>query len=421
MTCLILFKNYHVSRVAMLTVLIAIFTYTLAYSQSAEYQSPSQSLAETPGVKLSKLISKTTGLQLSPVMSAGAMGAYEYYMTPQSERQRLSWHAGPIFWVPLLFISAIYIFNGTIGSHFPIVSKPISVIKSIEHKLTAVAISAPIIMSDIIRGFSGSAQKIPGQSGLMTPQYMLTGLFPLDSENIYYAIGFIAIGFSYIFVWLLSHALDTLVLISPVPLVDWAINIIKLFVLGLIALSALVNPWLGLVVSIVIVLFAWSISGWCFRLSVFGSVIAWDILTRRHHKSDYSNDNAVKAFLSRKLDNFPKRSYGALHKDATGLIIFSCRPWFIMPERSVKFPKGEYSIVKGFIYPSISLNLPEKDRLQNIAVLPPRYKNHEAVIGAMLGIQKVQESALVRGFVAAVQWIQETFLNARDVLADRIN
>ena len=51
--------------------------------------------------------------------------------------------------------------------------------------------------------------------------------------------------------------------------------------LGLVTVTATLNPWLGALLSVVVIVVAYLVAGWAFRLTVFGSVFCWDFLSGR--------------------------------------------------------------------------------------------------------------------------------------------
>jgi len=86
-------------------------------------------------------------------------------------------------------------------------------------------------------------------------------------------------------VWLAGHAINMLILISPFTSVDTALKGLRLSLLSLVAGSAAMNPYFGAGIALVVILAAWLLAGWSFRLTIFGSVYIWDFVTIRRKRS----------------------------------------------------------------------------------------------------------------------------------------
>jgi hypothetical protein len=146
--------------------------------------------------------------------------------------------------------------------------------------------------------------------------------------------------------------------------------------LGLLALSATINPWLGAALSLLVIIVAWLVAGWAFRLTCFGSVFCWDFLTlRRARFTPKENDN--KMFTGGNFPGVPPRTYGRLAQRATGGIEFYYRPWLVLAERSAVVPvdKSQLAVGKGLFFSSITAS--DRDTL---FLLPPRYHGHEDTV-----------------------------------------
>src|SRR5204863_9644978 len=96
--------------------------------------------------------------------------------------------------------------------------------------------------------------------------------------------------------------------------VDAALKAFRAAILVSVAGTSLANPWIGLVWALIVILFAWLIAGWSFRLSHFGMVFVWDFFTLR--RARFTPDKvANKMFLGRKINQVPARTYGKLSRD----------------------------------------------------------------------------------------------------------
>ena len=66
----------------------------------------------------------------------------------------------------------------------------------------------------------------------------------------------------FLVVWLASHAINILILISPFTTVDTALKTFRTSILGLVCITAWINPWVGAFFSLIVVIVAWLIAGW---------------------------------------------------------------------------------------------------------------------------------------------------------------
>jgi len=363
---------------------------------------------EMPGVALARTVSESTGLAISPLLTAGLWGAYNYFSAAPTQRNNLPWHSSLYFWVTTLAVGLLFAVNGLIGSWIPFLSKPMNAVETIEHKVTALFVGAPIIASKIGGDLTGVISQPLLSSFYQKQDIVMAGVSFEGSTILLYIVGFIFITVAFFVVWLFSQTINTLILLSPFPPIDWLMNIFKYGVLALILISSLINPYLGLAVSLVIILFCWYISAWCFRFMVFGTVFAWDILTIKHKRIS-DNDRKIKAFTSCILSGVPKRSYGNLSKNNLGGLVFTYRPWLIFSQRSVTPSFSDYIIEKGLLYPSVVLEIEEKGRYEKIFTLPPHYKTHEKYLCETLGTINILESKSIRGFKSAFQWFKDIF------------
>jgi hypothetical protein len=198
----------------------------------------------------------------------------------------------------------------------------------------------------------------------------------------------------FLVVWLASHAINILILISPFTTVDAALKALRVSVLGLVVTTAWINPWVGAFFSLLVIVFAWMIAGWAFRLMVLGSVFSWDFFTfRRHRFLPVANGNWM--FASRAIGEMPIRSYGRLMSDLSGRRTFEYRPWLLLQRKSLELPPGDYAVGEGFFYPEVMRV--EGEDTKTLFILPPRYKGHEADVAKACTISDIRDVGLRKG------------------------
>jgi hypothetical protein len=205
-------------------------------------------------------------------------------------------------------------------------------------------------------------------------------------------------------VWLASHAINVLILLSPWGGLDAALKAARTAVLGSLALIAALDPRLGAILSLVVILVAWLLSGWSFRLLVFGSVFAWDFITGKRKR--FTPQKETHAFTARKLEKVPIRTWGRLTQNDNGTLQFRYKPWLVRAERVLEVPAGKFAVGNALLYPSL-LRI-EGDRERSDFNFPPRYRTHEAELAKLYGID-VRDIGLIKGFKAAWRWLKELF------------
>jgi hypothetical protein len=350
--------------------------------------------AVAPGVELAQTISLITGVAISPLLGTGAVGAWKYFQaTTPGERANLPWFAQPWFWIPALLIVTACFLKDTVGMAVPkVLKKPFDAAEVIEHKISGliatgafVPLVAPVVhlpdtQSAVLAGTGFLAATDVSWLGnvIMVPLMMIT----------------------FFIVCVASSALNILILLSPFRLVDLALKSFRLFLLFTVTVTAFANPWLGAAWALVIIVLAWFIAGWSFRLSHFGLLFIWDLATqRRKHFAPDQNINRV--FLARKFNKVPARSYGTLLRDEQGNLVLKYRPWLILPKRTLTLPPGKYAVAKGLLYSEIVRV--EGDSLKSTILLPPRYRSHEEKLASVYGFTGIRDA----GARAALRWLMD--------------
>ena len=363
----------------------------LAKSSSDEAQ-----LAKTvPGAeKVAQTVSQMTGVAISPLMGVGAIGAWKYYHTPAEQRAKLPWYCDPLFWMPALLLVLVCFVKDTAGTYLPTaVKKPFDVCETVEHKISGLVATVAFVP------IAASVFHATGNTGASLGALGFAGI---DLHWLYNGIMVPVSMAAFFIVFLASNAINILILLSPFTIVDAGLKAFRTAILASVAASAWANPWIGAAWALIIILISYLIAGWSFRLSHFGLVFVWEIVTRR--KKRFSLDAKVNwMFLGRKINNVPARTYGNLSRDEKGNLVVNYRPWLVLAERSLTLPDGKYSVGKGLFYSEI-LQL-EGDSLRTAFLLPPRYRSHEEQLVGIYGFVDVRPT----GLRAAWAWIKSLF------------
>jgi hypothetical protein len=361
---------------------------TLVSAATAAENRSSKSTA--PGLEAAKTLSTVTGVAISPLLGVSAVGAYQWYQTPSEQRGKLHWYAQPYFWIPALLLVGFITAKDVLGTAAPTaLKKPFDVAEAVENKVSGMVAAGtfvPFMVTVFPTAADQTAQAL-NQAGFAA----ISGGDILNWLLVPFALAIFFI------VWLSSHAINILILISPFTTVDAALKSFRASILGLVTVTAWINPWVGAFFSLVVIVIAWFIAGWAFRLLILGTVYSWDFFTLRRHRF-LPSVNLNWMFAARAIGDVPIRTYGQLNTDATGKRTFEYRPWLVLPKRTLELPPGNYAIGRALFFPEV-LTVNGEDT-KSLFSLPPRYKGHEAELARAAGITDIREVGLLKGFKA---------------------
>ena len=349
--------------------------------------------APTPGVELAQTISMITGVAISPLVGVSAVGAWKYFKTPGPQRASLPWFAQPWFWLPALLLVTVVFAKDALGPVIPTaLKKPFDMAELFENKLSALVAAGafvPLVIS-VFPGTVGPDAAATGAPVLAAIDFASLGNLLLTP----FALAAFAI------VWLASHAINILIFISPFGTVDAGLKALRLFLLSTIAATAFVNPYVGAAWALLIILVCYFLAGWSFRMLGFGTVFAWDTLTRGR-KRYLPGLSKVRAFTSRTLQKVPIRTYGWLGRDEQGRLVFQYRPWLILRFKTIVLPACDLTVGRGFLNPT--LLAVEGDAAVSLFTFPPRCRSHEESLLRFCGAVAVRDVGL-RGIW---RWLKE--------------
>lgn len=380
-----------------LSLLIALcLCLVLPCAQAESKPSSGGSSYQHPGKQFAENISTLTGVAISPLLGASAYGCVTYLHTDKDKRANLPWFAQPMFFIPALILVAACFIKDSAGTALPTaLKKPLDVAETVEHKVSGLIATGAFVPVFIM--FTN-----PGGSGGGSASLGSMGFAGIDLGSIYNVLLIPISMIAFFFVFLASNAINILILLSPFTTVDAALKSFRLAILGTVAGTAWMNPWMGAAWALIIVLISYFIAGWSFRLSHFGLAFVWDVCTFRKYRF---KPDAVenKLFLWRKVNKVPARTYGKLKRDEKGNLVLTYRPWLVLPARTMTLPEGNYAVGKAVFWQS--LQRVEGDDSQNIILLPPRYRGHEEELVKIYGLTGVREAGLRRAW----KWLKELF------------
>lgn len=352
---------------------------------------PAPTADKSPGAGVASAITAVTGMAISPLLGTGAYGAYQYFTAKDdASRAALPWYAQWTFFVPALALVGACAAKDSLGAVLPPGwKKPLDVLETVENQATGLVAAGaivPLTMTSLSKMIvastpAGDAHALSTGGLAMLHLGAIDFTWLLNILTVPFGIAMFAI------VWMASHAINVLILLSPWGAIDAALKGARTALLGVLTLTATLNPWVGAALSIVLLIVAYFVAGWAFRLTTYGSIFCWDFFTlRRTRYKVQPVEN--KVFAGGNLPEVPVRTYGRLRKTETGLE-FTYRPWLVLPARTAAVTDNTLHVGKGLFFSSV---LTEKD--ETYFLLPPRYRGHEEELVQVYGMLGVKPAGL---------------------------
>lgn len=375
---------------------LAIVSVVLASSApAAETPAAARAPDHSPVSKITGTLTAVTGIAISPLLGTGAYGFYKYYFEAKTPEQKaaLPWYAQPsFFYLALLLVGGVAAKDafGTVVP--PGMKKPLDILETVENKasgLVAAGAVVPITVSSVTDWVSSAAasapQDLPSAGGLAMIQFA--------SADFAWLFNILAVPFSlavFALVWMASHAITVLILLSPWGAVDAVLKVARTSVLGLLTITAQFDPRVSAVLSLVVIAIAYFVAGWSFRLTVFGSMFCWDFFTGAKRRfTPKPAENWV--FSASRLKGVPVRTLGRLIvTPEKNKAVFAFRPWLFMRERRVDIAFTAPAVGKGLFFSTI------RDEKITFFLLPPRYRTHEEELARIYSFTGGVEDAGLR-------------------------
>lgn len=365
-----------------------------------------------PGIEIARHLTLITGVAISPLLGVSGVGAWSYFTTPEAERAALPWYANRWFFSLAMGLVLLLNLKEVFLGFFPPAKKIFDALEVMENKLSATVIAAPMLIASTIQMVQNLAQGNYDAADLAGSHPLIGGAFLAivspDPAVFLTVLALIICLIAFFVVWLAGHAVNLLILISPFGLIDFMLKIFKYSIMGILLLASILNPYLGALLSLVILFVAAKTVSWTLRLSVFGSALIWDSAGRRHRNFDPSTSDLL-AFADGRLGRLATRTYGKVERDSSGRLVFEKRSVF--PYRRVRevLPDGDYVISKGLLGPRIILVDDARVFMSSVLTLPPRYRTHEAAVARELGLHHDEKSPLPKRVLGAVSWCRDFF------------
>lgn len=367
---------------------------------TAEAQDRRPAEPQLPGVALAHALSETTGLAISPLLGAGAYGAYKYWRAAPEQRPGLPWYARPVFWIPALVLVGLAGLKDLLGTAGPAwLKKPLDLAELLENKLSGLLVAGTIVPFLLLQPGPDPA------AGLWTGEW---GLARVELVSwVGRAVSSVVLLGLFLGVFLVFHAIQVLIVLSPFGVVDLGLKVFRGAVLASVAVTGLVNPWLGAMWALLVVTGCWLLAGWAFRLTCFGTVLLWDWVTLARRRYEVQEPGPL-LFLAERLGSVPVRTFGHLRRSAVGVWTFEYRPWGIGPRREVPLPTGNYEVGRGLLFPAL-LRI-EGEAVRVVGWWPPRCHGHEGALCRFYSLGGLREV----GWRRVWSWIRDVIRGRPD-------
>lgn len=350
------------------------------------------------------MATQVTGIAISPLLGVSTVGAYQWWGAhTEAEKAALPWFANPLVWGTGLLLVGACAAKDTFGAAIPPgLKKPFDVLETVENKMSGLVATGavlPLMVNAMSHRLGAPTAELGHQlhSGLAMIQLgaidtsWLLNLLLVPLSVVVFAI-----------VWLASHAITVLILLSPWGAVDAVLKSARTGLLALVTATAYIDPVVGATLSAVIIIIAYFVAGWAFRLTTFGSVFCWDFFTGRRKRFQLAADNNW-IFTARVIEGVPVRTYGRLHQGPDDKLTLLFRPWLVLPERSVPVPREGLVVGRGVFYSEVLGFEKAADKPTTLLLLPPRYVGHEELFARTYHISGTCEVGLRRAW----SWIRE--------------
>jgi hypothetical protein len=344
-------------------------------SPSADKTAESRAGAITSG------ITQITGLAINPLLVLIVIGVLDWQSLPEGATPLL--HANPWFWGSLCALLAFSL---------------------------GLRLLTPLIpgFGKLLKGVILVEQKIMGllTAGLLIPTIALTmentGLTSSDHAQVAVAgifgtSGYVVAGLLiYSVVWVVSHVIDSLVLLSPFALIDATLLTMRGALLAILGVAYWIEPAISAGICCVLIVICFLIAGWCIRINILASTFAFDLLTLRC-KWMRPNQWPIRVFITGKSGLAPTRTRGLLERDPDGLRV-RWRRFYWLTKRSTVLHRGSAKLVRGVVWSELYAE--SSPKVLVTLILPPRYFNHDQWITEHLEIPA--ENGTIRRGVAGV-------------------
>ena len=379
------------------TLLLLLITTAALCAAEAEPE-PTQKEVLLPGVALSQGVTEITGVAVSPLLGVSGVGAWRYWSTPAERRGGLPWYASPWAWGTGFALLSLCFLKDSLGTAVPgLLKKPLDMVELFENKLSALVASGafvPLVAHEM-------ARHLEAERGIAVPTASLgmPSAAMIDVSWLMIPAAVVA----FLAVWVCSHAVNVLIILSPSSILDAALKLMRTGLLAVVGLLYLIAPWLAALLCLVIIGIALWLAPAALRLMIFGTRYAADILLPWRGRRNPAPEEPHVFTLGR-MAGLPPRTGGRLVVLEDGGLVFRHRRACVLHHRTVRLPGGRLHIERGLLAPSLVHQAGTGDETKLLLFLP-RHRGHEEQIVSALKLDGVRDHAVQRGFSALKTWL----------------
>lgn len=371
-----------------------------------------QSQGRMPGVEVAAEISALTSVPISPLLGVSALGAWEYLRATEATRSNLPWHSHPAVWGIGFSIFIIVIFKDALGAALPpIAKKPLDMMELFESQASGL-LAAGVIVPATVPKLAEQILSVRGPQEAIPYAIQSASIIPFDLPSISLTLAlFPLVLLVFGAVWLTSHAINILILLSPFGLIDAGLKLVKAGLLLAIAIPFLIHPMLGLGVSLLIICISFWLAPIAFRMMVFGTMMSLDVLWP--WKRSIALERA-HSFNFRRVESVPAWTYGRLSSASDGTFKFSYRPWLLFQRKEIILVSDAYCLGRGLLLPTLERrNGVDCESHQWSFVFLPRYRGEELDLSNELAIARIHDGVLVKGIRTIGSWLSGMYHSLR--------
>jgi len=392
--------------------LILIAVVLLVSAQTAEPDETTQTLKS--GETITKALTTVTSTAISPLLGVSVMGAWQYYTTPGPQRGQLPFFQRPYFWAPIMLLLVLIFIKDTFGGFAPLIKKPLDAVEVlVVNHASLVLIVFPVVMNQVARVMGFTSLKGLFASMLSGPVvYAATAqtsgihhAFSMATAVLYLVVGFVITAV----VWLLGHCFDVMALISPFPFVDFVLKAIRNTIFGVLLVTSIISPHVGLVLALIIIVASFLLFGWALRVSFFGALYAVSLLQMLlfDWQEKPSAEDGVRAF-SAGVKGVSKRTYGKLSPSADGSLVFAYRRMLVGPEKKVGIGRSNsFAVGRGVFHPTVVEPIESANKHRIAFRLLPTYRGVEEEIRAALECATVEDLRWGKGLASFWKFVTD--------------
>lgn len=339
---------------------------------------------EVGAANLSDALSRLTGLGISPLMTMSALCWIDGWRhDPQSGPA--PWYAERWFAATITLVALLALCSRLFGTALPTpIRKVLRAIELQERKVSAL-IAAGIFFPMI----SSMLETVTGTPVVAGQPVLTAGLSGFAS----WVVCALVMGTS----WTVSQAIESLIFLSPVALLDAALMLVRTGLLMLIGVSgafAHAQPyWVSLPILLVLLVTFLLIAGWCVRLNLFVGTFAFDILLRRSKRPE-SGRGPYLGFFCAGNGLAPARVRCRITRDGERTLV-RWRRMFVGPARVVEISAPASTLVRGVVWHELHAVRPEGRGFW--LSLPPRHTVHARAMVSELRVH-ARDGLLLRGW-----------------------